>query len=176
MKTKTAAILIVTLFALIGCAKQKTSAPKVDLHTAAIMGDLEAVQQHIRAGSDLNIKEPTRGSTPLLTAVVFGNTDVALALIDAGANINHQNTEGSTPLITAAFLCRAEIVKALLAKGADKTLRNNAGHTALQSVSRPFEDVKSIYESLATALEPLGLKLDYERIRTTRPVIAEMLR
>lgn len=36
--------------------------------------------------------------------------------------------------------------------------------------------VKGIYDGLAAALKPLGLKLDYERIKTTRPQIAEMLR
>ena len=61
-------------------------------------------------------------------------------------------------------------------KGADKTLPNKAGRTALESVSGPFNDVKGIYDSLGAAVEPLGLKLDYERIKMTRPQIAEMLR
>ena len=50
------------------------------------------------------------------------------------------------------------------------------GNTALQSVSAPFDDVKGIYDSFAQALGPLGLTLDYDHIRTTRPEIAEMLR
>ena len=176
MKALTTAIFIVTLVIVTGCGKQENPAPKVDLHMAAITGNLEAIQQHIKAGSDLDTKEPTRGSTPLITATVFGKTAVAKALIDAGADVNYQNNEGSTPLMTAAFLCRTEIVKALLEKGADKTLRNKAGHTALESVSRPFDDVKGAYEGLAAALAPLGLNLDYERIKMTRPTIAEMLR
>jgi len=111
-----------------------------------------------------------------LTATVLGKTEVALALIDAGADVNYQNYEGSSALITAAFFCRTEIVKALLQKGADKTLRNKAGRTALESVSAPFDEVKGIYDGLGKALEPLGLKLDYEQIKITRPIIAEMLR
>jgi hypothetical protein len=176
MKTVTKAMLIVTLLAVAGCSKQENPAPKIDLLTAAVTGNLEAVHQHIKAGSDLDIKEPTRGSTPLITATVFGKTEVAMALIEGGADVNCQNNEGSTPLITAAVFCRTEIVKALLDKGANKTLRNKAGRNALESVSRPFDDVKDIYNGLGTALAPLGLKLDYERIKMTRPKIAEILR
>ena len=77
---------------------------------------------------------------------------------------------------TAAFLCRTEIVKVLLAHGADKNVRNNAGATALESVAGPFEEIRVVYDLLGTVLGPLGLKLDYERIKATRPKIAEMLR
>jgi ankyrin repeat protein len=97
-------------------------------------------------------------------------------LIEAGADLNFKNDEGSTPLITAAFLCRTEIVEMLLAKGADKSIRNKAGSTALESVSGPWEEVKPIYDILVGVLGPLGLQLDYERIQTTRPKIAPMLR
>ena len=168
------ALLIVTLLILAGCAKKENPPPKVDIHTATITGNLEAVEQHIKAGTDLNEKD-MYGSTPLIIAATFGKTDVALALIEAGADLNIVNNDGSTPLITAAFLCRTEIVRALLDKGADKTIKNNAGRTALDSVSRPFEDVRGIYDSLGESLGPLGLILDYEHIKLTRPKIAEML-
>lgn len=176
MKTLTTAMLIIVLLIVIGCRKQENPAPQVDLHTAAVTGNIEAVRQHIKAGTDLNIKESTRGSTPLITAAMFGKTDVALALIEAGADVNYQNYEGSTALHTAAFACHTEIVEALLEKGADKTLKNKAGRIAVDIVERPFEEVKGIYDGLAAALAPLGLELDYERIKMTRPKIAEMLR
>ncbi|MCA9742567.1 MAG: ankyrin repeat domain-containing protein [Deferribacteres bacterium] len=173
MKKLTPVIALVLV--MFGCGQQGSSAPDVDLHMAALTGNLEAIQQHIQAGSDLNLREPTRGSTPLITAIVFDKPEVAKALIDAGADINLQNNEGSTPLITAAFFCRKEIVRTLLEKGADKTIQNNAGRTALDAVSRPFEEVKQMYDGLGAALAPLGLNLDYEYIKTTRPQIAEML-
>lgn len=149
--------------------------PKIGIHEAAVDGDLEATQQHIKAGSDLNEKD-VYGSTPLIIATTFGKTEVALALIEAGADLNIKNNDGSTALITAAFFCRTEIVKALLDKGADKNLRSNAGSTALDAVKAPYENVKGIYEYFGKVLGPLGLELDYERIKTTRPIIAEMLR
>lgn len=148
--------------------------PALDINAAAFMGNLEAVNQHIKAGSDLN-KKDQYGSTPLTIAATFNKTEVALALIDAGAGLNMKSADGSTPLHTASFFCRKEIVEALLSKGADKTLRNNYGSTPLESVSSPFVDVKSIYDQISKDLGPLGFKLDYKYLEATRPVIAEML-
>ncbi len=150
--------------------------PSVDIHTAAFLGDLEAIQQHIKAGSDLDAREPTMNSTPLISAAVLGKTEVARALIAAGADVNLQNNEGSTALHSAAFLCRTEIVEMLLANGADKSLKNIYGSTALESVAGPFEPVKPIYDEFSKNLGPLGLKLDYRQLEETRPVIAGMLR
>jgi len=192
MKTLTTVILATILLSIIACnskpgssdgeknqhekALETPKAPAMDIHAATFMGDMDAIRQHIAAGSDLDLREPSMGSTPLISASVFGKTEVALALIDAGADVNLQNNEGSTALTTAAFLCRVEIVEALLENGADKELRTNAGSNALESVSGSFEDVRFIYDIFARDLGPLGLKLDYKRLEETRPVIAEMLR
>lgn len=192
MKTLTTVMLVTMLLFMAACnskqgssdgeKKQTESAqvtpepPAMDIHAATFMGDMDAVRQHIAAGSDLNLKEPSMGSTPLISAAVFGKTEVALALIEAGADVNLQNNEGSTALTSAAFLCRTEIVKALLENGADKEIRTTAGSTALESVSGSFEDVRFIYDIFSRDLGPLGLKLDYEQLEETRPVIAEMLR
>lgn len=151
------------------------STPKVGLHMAVIEGNLEVISQHIRAGSDLNIKEPTVGSSPLITAATFGKTDAARVLIEAGADVNYQNNEGSTALHVSAFFCHTAIVKDLLINGADKSIRNNAGSIALQSVAGPFDPVRGYYDYFAKTLGPLGLILDYEQIKKTRPIIADLL-
>ncbi|MDX2444891.1 MAG: acyltransferase family protein [Bacteroidales bacterium] len=152
------------------------SALDIGIHEAVITGNMDAVMRHIKAGSTLNEKEPMGGSSPLISAATFGKTEVALALIEAGADVNSTNNEGSTALHTAAFFCRMEIVEALLANGADKSIKNNVGSTALDSVTAPYEAVKGIYEYFGTTFAPLGLKLDYEQIEMTRPRIAEILR
>jgi len=173
-----------TLFALLiigaGCGKQEdtetgTRPPRVSLHTAALQGNVEAVRQHIEAGSDLDRKDGY-GSTPLVVAATFGKTDVARALIEGGADVSITNNEGATPLHIAAVLCYGEIVQALLDAGADRGALNKAGSTALASVAGPFEQVKVVYDRIGKGLAPLGLRLDYERIKNTRPQIAEMLR
>jgi CubicO group peptidase (beta-lactamase class C family) len=184
MRTITGVILALILFTFFGCGTlensskdkgQPSKVPGVSLHEAALMGNIGAVRQHIEAGSDLN-KKDAYGSTPLIIAITFGKTEVARALIEAGADMEIRDNNGSTPLHLAAFFCRTEIAKALLDKGANKYLRNNSGSTAFDIVAAPFDDDKGIYDQLGTALGPLGLKLDYERIKMTRPRIAKMLR
>ena len=180
MKAVTTSMLLVILIVVAGCSKQEDThkekrPPHVSLHVAALQGNLDAVQQHIDAGSDLN-EIDAYGSSPLMIAATFGRTQIAEALIDAGADLRRTNNDGATPLHIAAFFCRTEIVMALLNKGADKTLKNKAGHTAWETVATPFADVELIYDSLGKALKPLGLRLDYERIKSTRPRIAQMLR
>lgn len=192
MKTVVTAMLATTLLTITACngkqgnsleEKEQSSVsqtsskpPGMDILTATIIGDLNAIHQHIKAGSDLNVKDPTVGSTALITAAIFGKTEVARALIEAGAGVNIKNNEGSTALHSAAFLCRTEIVEMLLDNGADKNIKNNYGSTALESVAAPFSNVKGIYDIFSKDLGPLGLKLDYKQLEMTRPKIAEMLR
>ncbi|MCB2221643.1 MAG: acyltransferase family protein [Bacteroidetes bacterium] len=154
---------------------QNNRPPQEGLHAAIISGHTEVIRQHISAGSDLNIKEPSGGSSPLITAALFGQTEMVSMLLEAGADVNFQNNDGSTALHTAAFFCQTDIVEILLSHGADKNMLNNSGSTALESVSVPFEMVKGIYDYFANTLGPLGLVLDYEKIKSTRPEIAKML-
>ena len=77
---------------------------------------------------------------------------------------------------TASFFCHREIVKILLDNGADKNLKNNTGRTALETVPVPFNEVKDIYDQFRTFFRPPGIDLDYEKIKMTRPKIAEMSR
>ena len=156
--------------------QERATPPDASLQDAAWEGDIEAVKQHIAAGSDLNQRNPESGATALIAAASRGQNETAILLIEGGADLEVKDNQGATALHTAAFLCREEIVKALLAKGADKNARNNAGSTALESVAGPFDEVKPIYDLLQAVLAPWGLKLDYERIKASRPKIAEILR
>ncbi len=157
-------------------SKSGVKPPTVDIHTAIVSGNMEAVRQHIAAGSDINIRDPFGGSSPLISATVFGKDDIAKVLIDAGVELDIQNNDGSTALHTAAFFCRPAIVKLLLQKGADKTIKNKFNATAYESVIAPFNEVKSVYEMMGNVLGPMGLKLDFAYIEKTRPEIAAMLK
>lgn len=145
------------------------------LQAAVVANDLESVKTLLAEGADVDEKEAASGSSPLITAALFGNVQIAEVLINAGANIDAKNNDGSTALHTAAFLCHPAVVKLLLENGADKSLRNNGGSTALESVQAPFEMVKPIYDFLASSFEPLGVKIDQERIQKTRPEIVKLL-
>jgi hypothetical protein len=176
-------LFAVTLLIIAACkgrqesdgSQETVKPPSMDIHAAAFMGNVQAIHQHIKAGTDLN-KKDDYGSTPLITATLFGKTEAAFALIEGGADVNLRNNDGSTPLHTAAFFCRTAIVRVLLKNGADKSLKNNYGSTALESVSVPFDEIKAIYDQIGKDLGPLGLKLDYKRLESERPLIADMLR
>lgn len=157
-------------------AEKVAGAPDKDLHMAVISHDLEAVKKHIEVGSDLNAKEPFGGSTPLITAALFGDEKAAELLMAAGADLNLQNNDGSTAVHVAAFFCRPQILKMLLDKGANKNLRNNYGSTAYESVAGPYADLAGIYQMMGEQLAPMGLKLDYAYIEQTRPEVAQMLK
>ncbi len=178
-----AAVSFLFLTVLLSCksgneSEKKTDAqaPDIDIHTAVITGNKEALKQHIAAGSNINEKDPFGGSSPLISAAVFGKTEEAKILIDAGADLNFQNKDGSTALHSSAFFCRPEIVRMLLEKGADKTIVNNFGATPYQTVAGTFAESKNIYDMIGKVLEPMGLKLDYTYIEQTRPQIADMLK
>jgi ankyrin repeat protein len=180
-------VVIVCLLLLGSCKDNKANAqknshpakvkvPDMDIHTAVVNGNIEVLKQHLAAGTDIDAKDPFGGSSPLISACLFGKTEIAKILIDAGADLNFLNNDGSTALHTAAFFCRPELVKLLMKKGADKSIKNKYGQTAYETVAGPFADVKKVYEMLAKMLGPMGLKLDYAHIEKTRPEIAAMLK
>jgi len=128
-------ILVLMLFALAGCGKQENPVPEVDLHTAVLTENLEVIRQHIKAGSDLNVLEPTRESTPLITAAYLGRTEAAEILINAGADINYKNKDGSTALHTAIAFIKTKVAKILIDAGIDLNIKNNDGSTALHTAA-----------------------------------------
>jgi len=146
----------------------------VDIRTAAAEGNIEAIQQHVSSGTDLNAKEPTGGSTPLIVAAVFGQTEAARLLIEKGASVNVKNNEGNTSLHVATFFCHPETVKLLLEKSAKVNALNNRGETPLDTVEGNWnQELEGVYRFFA---EILQIQLDIERIKATRPVVADILR
>lgn len=149
--------------------------PTMDIQAAILSDNLEVVEQHIKAGTDINKKDAMSGSTPLITAASFGKNKIAQLLINAGADLTRKNNDGSTALHAAAFFGRVEIVQMLMDAQVDKSLRNNFGATARETVTGPFEEIKPVYEMMQQQLAPMGLQIDLNEIEKTRPVIAMML-
>lgn len=172
MKILSGKILLVLILSPVLAIAQN---PEVSIHVAALTGNIPVLQQYIDAGADLN-KKDAYGSTPLIIAATFGQTEAARMLIEADANLEITNNQGSSPLQIAALFGRIEIVQILLNHGANRYYRNMEGSTAYDIVAAPLTDDMPLYEQLTAALGPLGLKLDYEQIKTARPKIADMLR
>lgn len=155
--------------------KSSSKKPAMDIHTAVISGNLDAVKQHIKAGTDINQQEALTGATPLMSAATFNKPEIARALIDAKADLSLKNNDGSTALHVAAFFGRIEIVQMLIDAKADKSIRNKYGATARESVMGDFAEVKPIYDMLIQQLQPMGFSLNLDELQKARPVIAMML-
>ncbi|MFT7498810.1 MAG: ankyrin repeat protein [Porticoccaceae bacterium] len=156
--------------------ESKVIAPKVSIQTAVMSNNLEIIKQHIEVGTNINVKDQMTGSTPLITAVVFGKTAIVKALIEAKADLSIKNNDGATALHSAAFFCHVEIVQMLVDAKADKTIKNNFGATPRESIMGPFKTMEPIYKMLQQQLEPMGLKIDLADIEKKRPIIAIMLK
>jgi len=93
-------------------------APDISIHEAVREGNIEAIKQHIAAGTDVNAKN-SADVTPLHEAANGGHKEIAELLIAAGADVNAKNDDGWTPLHDAAWVDHKEIAELLIAKGAD---------------------------------------------------------
>ena len=146
--------LILTIIAavlLVGCGESQQSAPApeakpvepvaepptakapdISIHDAALVGNIEAVKQHIAASTDVNAKDFS-GGTPLHGA---GTKEVTELLIAAGADFNAKGLLGMTPLHDATQNGRKEIVKLLIAEGADVNAKSFFDETPLDYAKR----------------------------------------
>ena len=97
-------LLITTIAAvlLVGCATTQSpepstaKAPDISIHEAAFRGNIEAVKQHLAAGTDVNAER--REMTPLHWAASEGHNEVVKLLITKGADVNSKNDARWTPL------------------------------------------------------------------------------
>ena len=175
MKGWTYLMLVLAAWGCSQAPKGGADRGEVGMHEAAWTGDLGQIQHLIAQGIPLDTADAQSGDTPLHFAVMFGHTHVAVALLDAGADLQARNQDDATPLHMAAFFCRKDLVQILLDRGADPTATDRHGDTPRQSIERNFTVMSGIYRLIAYQLGPLGLELDLDAIERDRPVVAAML-
>ena len=123
---KSQLIAIVAAVLVVGCATTQqpkpptAKAPDISIHDAAREGNIEAVKQHLAAGTKVDAIRGFDGRTPLLGAVRKGHKEIAELLIANGADVNAKNYERKAPLDFAVKYKRTEIA-ALLRKHGGKT-------------------------------------------------------
>ena len=108
----------------------KAKAPDISILVAAYEGNIEAVKQHLAAGTDVNAKDED-GYTLIHAVAGGGDKEIAELLIANGADVNAKRNDGETPLHRAVQECYKEIVELLIDKGADVNAKGRAGHTPL---------------------------------------------
>ena len=92
----------------------------VPILAAAYNGNIEAVKQHLAAGTDVNVKGGFADGTPLHYAAANGHKEIAELLITKGADVNAKDEDGGTPLDGAISRNQTEIAD-LLRKHGGKT-------------------------------------------------------
>ncbi|MCI4442973.1 MAG: ankyrin repeat domain-containing protein [Lentimicrobium sp.] len=97
---------------------------------ASYRGNIAVAQFLIKNVKDINGSSPM--GTPLMAAVVKGNKDIVIALLENNANPNLTDANGTTALIYAVQFNNKDIVKLLLNFKADKSKIDNNGKTAFE--------------------------------------------
>lgn len=109
---------------------------------------------HGRGGLEARLEE--RNETPLIWAISEGYHNIALTLIEAGADLNAQNSDGNTGLLRAACEGRSELASVLIRVGAKLDIQNHDGYSALLLARRRGH--REIVDSLLNAGADPGLK------------------
>ena len=127
-----------------------------------------------RQRARINERSGSDQSTPLSTAALHNEVEIAKVLIRRGADVHRTNADGNTALHVAAFLCNEEVVELLLSKGASVTKENRRGESPVDVVSGEWSDeLAGFYQGIGRSI---GDEVDLERIQKIRPKIAERLR
>ena len=86
--------------------------PDIPIHNAARTGNIQAVKQHLDAGTDVDAKDGFGlGRTPLHFAAREGHKKIVELLIDKGADMNAKANDGTTPLDMADDKETAELLR-----------------------------------------------------------------
>ncbi|CAK0763605.1 hypothetical protein CVIRNUC_003075 [Coccomyxa viridis] len=116
-------------------AAAQAPAPEInDLRDAAKYGDLEAVEDFIAVGKDVNESDQD-GRTALHYAVAYNHADIAAELISSGASLEAQDSKQNSVLHYACGYGRSNLVRLLLEKGAQSASENTSGQTPLELVT-----------------------------------------
>ena len=148
--------LITTIAAVlvVGCGESQSpepptaKAPDISILDAAFGGNIEAVKEHLAAGTDVNNKG-LFGGTPLIHAE---SREIIELLIVAGADVNYSPENGITPLAHAVIRADKESAELLITSGADVNSKDRQGHT-------PLDTAKSSLDLLKID-EEIGLDMD----------------
>ena len=112
---------------------------------SAMIDDSDYLRMVLKYGGDPNLVNPVNkvNPTPIFRAIGQFNRNNVRALIDAGADLNYQDSSGETPLIFSAELNQWDIVYDLLTTGADYSIKDNTGYTIVYSIENNNIDTEN---------------------------------
>lgn len=95
------------------------------LLAAATFGNLEAVQQLVLSGADVNKKNAFTRDTALLRSLYNNNPEITRLLVYSGADINAKNNYNHSPMFLALEKGRAEFIDLFLTSGVHEGLNSD---------------------------------------------------
>lgn len=155
--------------------------PDLDVFTAAAVGNVDIVLKELTRDPALIGMHSSDGWTVLHLASFFGHRDLALRLIERGAEIDARSTNQmkNTPLHAAAAGRKPESARLLLDEGADANARQEGGWTALHAAAQNGD--RDIVEMLVAHGADLQARADNHQsaldlaLQRGREEIAELL-
>lgn len=133
------------------------------LNLAASNGDLERLQRLLSGTAksfvDLNAPDAD-GTAPLIYASCFGHSDVAEALLDAGAEVDKTDSSNWTSLMWATANHHRSVMEILLRHGASPEAKSTAGHTAFDFVE-PETDISDYLHENGYKIGSAGVGNDF---------------
>ena len=118
------------LLSLVSLQAQDTDegeSEQADVWSAAENGDIEALQQLVKDGADLNTSRADDQQLPLALATRNGHVEAVKFLLESGADVNGQDADGNTAALAAAFFGYSDVFEALVDAEADLSLSNSIG-------------------------------------------------
>ena len=169
-------LLLTTIAAvvLVGCGKPPEP-PKISIHLAAgaINGkkaNIEAVKQHLAAGTDVNEKDADGAKTPLMHAVFWGHKEIAEVLVSNGGDTNITDKHAEATSLHYSVLGhhweptedRYSIVAVLIERGADVNAIANQGRITRGGGTTLDMAIESNQVEIADLLRKHGGKTQWE--------------
>ena len=131
MKRRSGMTIVVAAVLILMSAFSHADDKNDKLLEAVKEGHVDKLKALIEKGADPNAKD-ILGSPALIGAACAGQTEIVVALLSAGADVNARGAlVDSTALICACSEGHTETVKALLAASADVDAQNEYGQSAL---------------------------------------------
>lgn len=104
----------------------KVTDPGAELLQAATTGDADRVAVALRAGADIEVRDP-RGRTPLLLTSTGDHLSAARVLVALGANPDALDAQQDTPWLVTGVTGSVAMLEALLPANPDLTIVNRYG-------------------------------------------------
>jgi ankyrin repeat protein len=132
---------------LLGSGALRADPLVTDWQRSIQIGDLDFIQRHFRNMPDVDLPSAT-GKTALMAVCGKRDTELALRLLVAGADVNARNQTAGTPLMYAAASGDEATVRLLLDQGAAVNARSRNGWTALMmAVAKRHDHLTRLLEA-----------------------------